>query len=145
MCTRAQCCWFWFCGFVCAITVSGQVAKHTRMAYTFFYGVGHMWCCQVGEHKHVCSKACDAHDVAAAARFLVLGLLLLLLLLLLLQFGLGCKPLLSRGPGSPEVLPCSTWAICGVVGERTHVCAQGHSVAGCAWAVFVVLLLFLGR
>ena len=108
--------------------------------------MGWVICRVVGEHKHVCSKAYDAHDVAAAARFLVLGLLLLFLLL---QLGLGCKLLLSRGPGSPEVLPCSTWAICGVVGERTHmhthVCAQGHSVAGSAWAVFVVLLLFLGK
>ena len=43
------------------------------------------------------------------------------------------------------MLPCSAWAICGVVGEHTHVCAQRHSVAGSAWAVFVVLLLFLGR
>ena len=63
--------------------------------------------------------------------------------------GAGFKLPLSRGPGSQEVLPFSTWAICGVVGERTHmhthVCAQGHSVAGSAWAVFVVLLLFLGR
>ena len=43
------------------------------------------------------------------------------------------------------MLPCSTWAICGVVGEHTHVCAQGHSVAGLVWAVSFVLLLFLGR
>ena len=59
--------------------------------------------------------------------------------------GAGFKLPLSRVPGSQEVLPFSTWAICGVVGEHTHVCAQGHSVAGSAWAVFVVLLLFLGR
>ena len=63
----------------------------------------------------------------------------------LLQLGVGFKLLLSKGPGSPEVLPCSTWAICGVVGEHTHVCAQGHSVAGSGWAVSFVLLLFLGR
>ena len=90
----------------------------------------------------MCSKAYDAHDVAAVARFFGLGLVLLLLLL---QLGVGCKLLLSRGPGSPEVLPCSTWAICGVVGENTHVCAQGHSVAGSVLAVSFVLLLFLGR
>ena len=78
--------------------------------------MGWVICGVVGEHKHVCSKACDAHDVAAAALFLVLGLLLLLL-------GL----------------------VCGVVGEHTHVCAQGHSVAGFVWAVSFVLLLFLGR
>ena len=43
------------------------------------------------------------------------------------------------------MLPCSTWATCGVVGEHRHVCAQGHSVAGSGWAVSFVLLLFLGR
>ena len=63
----------------------------------------------------------------------------------LLQMGAGFKLLLSKGPGSPEVLPCSTWAICGVVGEHTHVFAQGHSVAGSGLAVSFVLLLFLGR
>ena len=105
--------------------------------------MGWVICGLVGEHKHVCSKAYDAHDVAAVARFLVLGLLLLLLLLL--QLGLGCKLLLSRGRGSPAVLPCSTWAICGVVGEHTHVCAQGHSVAGSGCAVSFVLVLFYGQ
>ena len=55
---------------------------------------------------------------------------------------MGFKLLLSKGPGSPEVLPCSAWAICGVVGEHTHVCAQWHSVAGSGWAVSFVLLPF---
>ena len=85
----------------------------TPVAYTFF--MGWVICGVVGEHKHVCSNAYDAHDVAAAARFLVLGLLLLLL-------GL----------------------VCGVVGEN-NMCVHKHSVAGSAWAVFVVLLLFLGK
>ena len=40
------------------------------------------------------------------------------------------------------MLPCSAWAICGVVGEHTHVCAQWHSVAGSGWAVSFVLLPF---
>ena len=55
---------------------------------------------------------------------------------------MGFELLLSKGPGSPEVLPCSAWAICGVVGEHTHVCAQGHSVAGSGWAVFCVIAVF---
>ena len=56
--------------------------------------MGWVICGVVGEHKHVCSKACDAHDVAAVARFFGLGLLLLLLL----QMGAGFKLLLSQGP-----------------------------------------------
>ena len=32
-----------------------------------------------------------------------------------------------------------------VVGERTNVCAQGHSVAGSGCAVSFVLLLFYGQ
>ena len=83
--------------------------------------MGWVICGVVGEHKHVCSKAYDAHDVAAVARFLVLGCccccccswvgLGRLLLLLLLQLGVGFELLLSKGPGSPEVLPCSAWAM----------------------------------
>ena len=59
--------------------------------------------------------------------------------------GVGFELLLSRGPGSPEVLPCSAWAICGVVGEHAHVSAQGHSVAGSGWAVFLCYCSFLGK
>ena len=71
MCTRAQCCWFCLGGFLCAITVSGQVdQKHQNRLHIF---MGWVICGVVGEHKHVCSKAYDAHDVAAVARFLVLG------------------------------------------------------------------------
>ena len=55
--------------------------------------------------------------------------------------GVGFKLLPSRGPGSPEVLPCSTWAICSVVGEHTHVCAQGHSVPGSGWADFCIIMI----
>ena len=154
MCTRTQCCWFCLGGFLCAVTVSGQVDKEHHNRLHIF--MGWVICGVVGEHKHVCSKAYDAHDVAAVARFLVLGcccccccswvgLGRLLLLLLLLQLGVGFELLLSRGPGSQEVLPCSAWAICGVVGERTNVCAQGHSVAGSGCAVSFVLLLFYGQ
>ena len=71
MCTRAQCCWFCLGGFLCNITVSGQIAKNTRILYTFF--MGWVICGVVGDHKHVCSKAYNVHDVAAVARFLVLG------------------------------------------------------------------------
>ena len=49
------------------------------------------------------------------------------------------QQLISRGPGSPEELPCSTWALCGVVVEYTHVYAQEHSVAGSGWAVFCIV------
>ena len=59
--------------------------------------------------------------------------------------GAGFKLPLSRGPGSQEVLPFSTWAICGVVGDHTLVCAQEHSVAGFGWAVFLCYYLFMGR
>ena len=77
--------------------------------------------------------------VAAAA---AAAAVVVVVVVVLLQLGVGFKLLLSNGPGSPEVLPCSTWATCGVLGEHTHV---WHSVAGSGWAVFVVLLLFLGR
>ena len=92
MCTRAECSWFCLGGFLCAITVSGQVdQKHQNRLHLF---MGWVICGVVGEHKHVCSKACDAHDVAAVARFFGLGLLLLLLS----QMGAGFKLLLSQGP-----------------------------------------------
>ena len=100
----------------------GQVEK-TPKSQTYVF-TGWVICGVVGEHKHVCSKA-------------MLMMLLQLpgfwswaAVVALLQLGAGFKLLLSKGPGSPEVLPCSAWAICGVVGEHTHVCAQGHSVAG---------------
>ena len=38
--------------------------------------------------------------------------MMMLLLMMMMMMGVGVKLLLSRGPGSPEVLPCSTWAIC---------------------------------
>ena len=79
MCTKAQCCWFWLCGFFCVIVVlwaSGKILKSHTYVFT-----GWVICGVVGEHKRVYSKAYDAHDVAAVARFFGLGLVLLLLLL----------------------------------------------------------------
>ena len=113
-----------------AWAICGVVGEHTHVC-----AQGHSVAGFVREHKHVCSKACDSHDVAAATQFWPW---LLLLLLLLLQLGVGFKLLLRRCPGSPQVLPCSAWAICGV-------CAQKHIVAGSGSVVSFVLLLFYGQ
>ena len=55
------------------------------------------------------------------------------------------KLLLITAQVAQKVFPCSTWFVSGVVGEHTHVCAQGHSVAGSGWVVSCLQLLFMGR
>ena len=101
--------------------------------------MGWVICGVVGEHKHVCSKAYDAHDVAAVARFLVLGCCCCCC----------CRwvRVLNCSEARAQVAQKCCHAVLGlcVVDERTHVCAQGHSVAGSGCAVSFVLLLFYGQ